>query len=103
MQLTETHTLIMILKTFALLGLVATAFAAKSYENYKVYNVRLNTEAQVQRIEDLKKEGYEIWTDHLMVGEDARIMVAPEQNEEFVKYTSAAGLNSTLTVKNVQL
>lgn len=100
--LTEKNTLKMIVKALVLLGLVATAAAVKSYTNFKVYNVIPKSEVQVQMLEDLKKEGYEFWTEYLTVGNDARVMVSPEKNAEFVKYASNAGLNATVSIANVQ-
>lgn len=85
----------------ALIGLVAVTSASKSYEGYKVYNVIPTSEAQVQMLNDLRKE-YEFWTDYLSVGNDARIMVLPDQEGEFVTYAKAAGLNANLSIANVQ-
>lgn len=92
----------MIVNTLALLGLVAVATAAKSYDNFKVYSIIPKSETQLQMLEDLKKEGYEFWTEYLTVGNDARLMVSPAKNEEFVKYASSAGLNATVAITNVQ-
>lgn len=86
---------------FALLGLLALSSASKSYEGYKVYNVIPTSEAQVQMLNDLRKQ-YEFWTEYLSVGNDARIMVSPAQDEEFVAYTTTAKLDVNLSINNVQ-
>lgn len=74
----------------------------KSFENYKVYNVIPKSASQIQMLNDLRKLGYDFWTDTLTVGSDARIMVAPSQDGEFIQYTQAIGVNANATVNNVQ-
>ncbi|GBP80206.1 Zinc carboxypeptidase A 1 [Eumeta japonica] len=52
---------------------------------------------------DLQKQGdVEFWTDIVLLGEDVRIMVSPEVEEDFVLYTKAVGLNAELRIPNVQ-
>nr|USU81833.1 M14 metal carboxypeptidase 2 [Antheraea pernyi] len=74
----------------------------KSFENYKVYNVVPKSESQVHMLNNLRKQGYDFWTDVLTVGSDARIMVAPAQDGVFVEYTKAIGVNANITINNVQ-
>lgn len=73
-----------------------------SYENYKVYKVIPQNEGHVQKIEQLREQFYEFWTDVTKVGEYARIMVSPDKNEEFVTYIKNAGMAPVLSISNVQ-
>lgn len=93
----------MVLKViFVLLGFIVINNAMKSYENYKVYNIVPNNENQVQILTDLKKDGYDFWSDVVTVDNDVRIMVPPHKDEEFVKYVQSVGLNADLRITNVQ-
>uniref|UniRef100_A0A1E1VZW2 Zinc carboxypeptidase A 1 n=1 Tax=Pectinophora gossypiella TaxID=13191 RepID=A0A1E1VZW2_PECGO len=92
----------MILKLICVVFALIVVSNAISYENYKVYKVVPTSEQQVQILTDLRKSGFEFWNDIISVGSDARIMVPPENNEEFVKYSASVGLNVTLTISDVQ-
>ncbi|CAH2044946.1 unnamed protein product, partial [Iphiclides podalirius] len=76
--------------------------AYKSYENYKVYDVVPKNDAQVQILHDLKKEGYDYWTDVFTVNSNVRIMVKPEKQNEFVNYLEKVGLNPSVSISNVK-
>ncbi|XP_028167851.1 zinc carboxypeptidase-like [Ostrinia furnacalis] len=86
----------------ALFGVFGSAFAVNSYENYKVYKVVPNSVEQVQILVDLRKEGYDFWTDVFDVGSDVRIMVSPSQDEEFSQYITKVRLNAVVAIANVQ-
>lgn len=92
----------MFLKFLTLIALLSIAAAKISYDNYKVYDIVPTSEAQVQMLEDLKKEHYSFWNDFFAVGDAARVLVSPSQDEEFLKYAKTAGLDAKLTIKNVQ-
>lgn len=85
----------------AFIGLVAIS-NAKTFENYKVYKVVPNSVEEVQILTDLRKSGFEFWTDAFTVGNDVRIMVAPNQEAEFVRYSKSVGLSPELRISNVQ-
>ncbi|XP_026333303.1 zinc carboxypeptidase-like [Hyposmocoma kahamanoa] len=87
----------------ALLGFVI-ALNAKTYDGYKVYSVVPKYEAQVQILNDLRKSDYsfDFWTDLFEIGSDVRIMVAPEKEMGFLKYSKSVGLDATLRIENVQ-
>ncbi|XP_047994434.1 uncharacterized protein LOC125232718 [Leguminivora glycinivorella] len=93
---------IMVFKVIALLGLLVVANAMVNYENYKVYNVMPKSEAEVQMVNDLKKDGYEFWTEIFEVGSEVRIMVAPDQDEEFSSYVKSVNLDAIVSIANVQ-
>lgn len=85
----------------ALIGFLSVA-NAKSYENYKVYSVVPKSEEHVQMLNDLRKSGYDFWTDVFTVGNDVRIMVEPTKDNEFVDYAKTVGFDAVLRVPNVQ-
>lgn len=89
---------------YLLLFSVLTTFieAYESYENYKVYDVVPKNEAQVQILLDLRKDGYDYWTDVFNVNNNVRIMVSPEKQNEFVEYLEKVGLNPSISINNVQ-
>ena len=93
----------MLLK-LALVAIIASTAsdAYVSYENFKVYKVIPQNDEHVQKIEVLREQLYEFWTDITKIGEDVRIMVSPEQNDEFVKYIKNAGMEPVLGISNVQ-
>ncbi|XP_059047429.1 uncharacterized protein LOC131842877 [Achroia grisella] len=86
-----------------LVGIFCISSAAKSYENYKVYNVIPKTEVQVQYLIDLKKEKYDFWTDVINIDSNVRIMVSPEQAEELVEYSTSVGMAIELSISNIQV
>lgn len=90
------------IKHVVVLGLIAIANAMVSYENYKVYNIVPKSEAEVQILTDLRKEGYEFWTEIFEVGNDVRIMVAPAEDEEFSNYVKSVKLDAVVSITNVQ-
>ncbi|XP_063539379.1 uncharacterized protein LOC134748516 [Cydia strobilella] len=92
----------MVFKVIALLGLLVIANAMVSYENYKVYNIVPKSEAEVQILNDLKKDGYEFWTEIFEVGSVVRIMVAPVEDEEFSSYVKSVNLDAKVSIANVQ-
>lgn len=92
----------MLPKIFALFGLFVFSNAMVRYDNYKVYSVVPSNEVQIQRLTDLMKQGYEIWSDVLAVGQDTRIMVSPEQEKDFVEYSKIIGMEADLKISNVQ-
>ncbi|CAK1583875.1 unnamed protein product [Parnassius mnemosyne] len=93
----------MILKYLLLLSSVGlTVNAYKGYENYKVYDVIPKTDVQVQILHDLKKQGYDYWTDVFTVNSHVRVMVSPLKDEEFVQYCRNVGLNPVISINNVQ-
>lgn len=92
----------MVFKVIALLGLLAVANAMVSYENYKVYNIVPKSEAEVQILNDLKKDGYEFWTEIFEVGSEVRIMVPPVEDEEFLNYVKSVNLDAKVSIANVQ-
>lgn len=77
---------------------------AKTYDNYKVYSVVPENEVQVQILNDLRKSDYtyDFWTDVFNVGNDVRIMIAPEKETDFLNYSKNVGLDATLRIANVQ-
>lgn len=92
----------MLFKTLIFFCFAGASFAYRSYENYKVYNVVPTSEIHIQMLGDLKKAGYDFWTDILTIGGNARVMVAPEQEQEFVNYAHSVGLKPNVTISNVQ-
>ncbi|KAM3960500.1 uncharacterized protein ACR2FA_005409 [Aphomia sociella] len=84
------------------IGVFSLTNAGKSYNNYKVYNVIPKSEVQVQYLTDLRKEGYDFWTDVIDINKEVRIMVSPEQADEFVKYSTSVGMEAELSINNVQ-
>lgn len=93
----------MLLK-LALVAIIASTAsdAYVSYENFKVYKVIPQNDEHVQKIEVLREQLYEFWTDVTKVGDDIRIMVSPDQNDEFVNYVKSAGMEPVLGISNVQ-
>jgi hypothetical protein len=92
-------------KTFLVLlfGVFASTLAYKAYENYKVYKVVPQTEVQVQILNDLCERDYEFWIEtQLKIGDDARILVAPTQEDEFLKYIKSVGLHTEVAIANIQ-
>lgn len=87
----------------ALLGF-ALVSEAKTYDNYKVYSVVPKNEVQVQILNDMRKSDYtyDFWTDVFNVGNDVRIMVAPEKETDFLSYSKNVSLDTTLRIENVQ-
>lgn len=87
----------------ALLGFVIV-LDAKTYNGYKVYSVVPENEEQVQVLNELRKSDYsfDFWSDMFEVGADVRIMVAPEKEKGFLKYSKNVGLDATLRIQNVQ-
>ncbi|XP_068618892.1 zinc carboxypeptidase-like [Battus philenor] len=81
---------------------VFTVNAYKSYTNYKVYDVVASNEVQVQILQDLKKDGYDYWTDVFGVGNNVRIMVPPSRQVEFVDYCKTVGLDPVVSINDVQ-
>ncbi|XP_028031427.1 zinc carboxypeptidase-like [Bombyx mandarina] len=92
----------MLFKTLIFFCFAGASLAYRSYENYKVYNVVPTSEIHIQMLGDLKKAGYDFWTDILTIGGNARVMVAPEQEQEFVNYAHSVGLKPNVTISNVQ-
>ncbi|XP_046971373.1 zinc carboxypeptidase-like [Vanessa cardui] len=86
---------------FAVL-IVAVSGAYKSYENYKVYKIVPTTDEQVQILNDLGKEEYDLWTDVIVVNKDVRIMVPPNKDNQFVKYIKSVGMDPVVKISNVQ-
>lgn len=87
----------------ALLGLVLVS-EAKTYNDYKVYSVIPKNEMQVKILNDLRisDHSFDFWTDVFKIGDDVRIMVSPEKEMGFLKYSQSVGLDATLRIKNVQ-
>ncbi|XP_063831212.1 zinc carboxypeptidase-like [Ostrinia nubilalis] len=68
-----------------------------SYNNYKVYKVKPETDKEVEILYDAEKEqGYLFWDEGFRRGRDVRIMVAPEKQHELVKYFSERGMTAEL-------
>ncbi|XP_045502735.1 zinc carboxypeptidase-like [Colias croceus] len=87
---------------YFILNAIVLCNAYKSYENYKVYKVIPSSEMHLQMLSNLRKDGYDFWTDVPKIGENVRIMVSPLQDEEFIKYVKSVGLNPELAIPNVQ-
>ncbi|XP_053613736.1 zinc carboxypeptidase-like [Plodia interpunctella] len=85
-----------------LLAVIALSGAKQTFNDYKVYKVVPKNEVQVQQLNDLKKDGYDFWTDIFEVDNDVRIMVSPAQEKVFVNYTRTVGMQPEITVANVQ-
>lgn len=87
----------------ALLGFVIV-LDAKTYNGYKVYSVVPKNEEQVQVLNELRKSDYsfDFWSDMFEVGGDVRIMVTPEKEMGFLKYSKSVGLDAILRIQNVQ-
>ncbi|XP_030028978.2 zinc carboxypeptidase-like [Manduca sexta] len=92
----------MILNILIIAVLVTTSYGIKSYENYKVYNVYPKSELDVERLNGLKNEEYDFWTDVVTVGNPARIMVSPAQDASFVSYMRSVGLAANVSIPNVK-
>ncbi|XP_045486057.1 zinc carboxypeptidase A 1 [Pieris rapae] len=85
-----------------ILNVLILTTAYKSYENYKVYKVIPESDTQLQILTDLKKSGFDIWTEVPMIGKDVRILVSPAQENDFVDYMKGVGLGIEVAIKNVQ-
>ncbi|XP_050664198.1 zinc carboxypeptidase-like [Leptidea sinapis] len=88
--------------SFTILCLTHICIAVKTYESYKVYSVIPVNEVHLQILTDLRKEGFEFWTDIVTKEKDVRIMVSPAQDYEFLDYMKNVGLNPVLSIPNVQ-
>ncbi|VVC97745.1 unnamed protein product [Leptidea sinapis] len=88
--------------SFTILCLTHICIAVKTYESYKVYSVIPINEVHLQILTDLRKEGFEFWTEIVTKEKDVRIIVSPAQDYEFLDYMKNVGLNPVLSIPNVQ-
>ncbi|CAH4038112.1 unnamed protein product [Pieris brassicae] len=85
-----------------MLNLLILTSAYKSYENYKVYKAIPESDTQLKVLTDLKKSGFDLWTDVPKIGNDVRIMVSPSQENDFADYMKSVGLDIAVAITNVQ-
>lgn len=89
-----------------LLALAATAAETPKhrYDNYSVFNVQVDTVAQleaVQRLTDGSVAGITLWN-RVQLGRASDVMVAPHAVQRFVEFVETEGLSGELKVANVQ-
>ena len=92
---------------FAILWLVLSVFLsdgnvifhfAKSYENYQVLRVEINSKEKYEILSSIR--GIHFWNEG-RIGGNADVMVAPEEIEEFKSFLFAKGFNFSTMVENV--
>jgi hypothetical protein len=88
---------------FLSLTLAGVYAIPKSYEGYKLYKVFPQNEIEVNVLEDIRDRGVgEFWVDYFQINSDIRVMVAPEQDEEFLETLYKNGVGLLLIFNNLQ-
>ncbi|XP_026494162.2 uncharacterized protein LOC113399282 [Vanessa tameamea] len=87
-------------KTTRLLGYYS---GSQSRIYYKVFKLIPKTEGDVDIIKNIHQENkYIFWSDMIKVGSDVRIMVKPDEANDFESYAESVGLDAKLIIQNVQ-
>lgn len=93
--------LILALLTVILLFESTTA-QIKRYIDYKVFTIKIKTEAQLQRLKDLEADGgYNFWKNPSSIS-NADVMVPPDRITEYNNLISELQLDHKLKINNVQ-
>lgn len=96
--------------TFCLLGalLLCTVSAEEKarFDNYQVYSLSVENEAQLNILREIdsveSNSGYEFWRGPTTVGRNVDIMVAPHLFGDFSALLSEYKFDSTVMTRNVQ-
>lgn len=88
-----------------ILSLVAFAAAERAtYNNYKVYRLTPQTEAQVELIRQLEQfsDAYSFWAEPSRPNRPVDVMVAPHKIPDFIELLNNEGISYELYIQNVQ-
>lgn len=97
----------MIPRVFVLLGLfLVTVVSAtqRSYDGFKVYNVQQETQAQADLLFRMADANHKLdfWFLSKRVGDNATVMVPPEDQERFMASLEKYGLQFSELIHNVE-
>ncbi|ETN64767.1 zinc carboxypeptidase A 1 [Anopheles darlingi] len=87
------------------LALVGAAVAEKArYDNYRLYQVRIATESQLQLLQAIEQypDGYRFWSEPVKVGTEVLLVVPPHQRGHFAELRAKHGLRVRLQSENLQ-
>lgn len=79
-------------------------FLNKFYHfRYKLYNLAIESKAQLESISNLHYEGghVDFWDSILIVGENARVMVAPQVQGRFENDLQELTVDYTIPIENI--
>lgn len=86
-----------------LLGLASVWAAPARFDNYQIYNVAIDNEAQLLALQSLAATEPQIFLDEpFKVGQSLEVVIAPHQQQSFDELTHTASLNRSLLVNNLQ-
>ncbi|XP_055607313.1 carboxypeptidase B [Uranotaenia lowii] len=94
----------MIPRIAILCAVLALTAASRSYNGYKVYNVNQQNEQQMATIRQLELSNphLDFWHLTKRVGDSAKVMVAPEHQQEFINALKSHGITFTELIHNVE-
>lgn len=73
------------------------------FDNNRVYSLNVTNEEQLLELQRLENvEGWYFWRSAYRIGDNAEVMVPPEQLSAFEQYIEHLQIDVTLKVENVQ-
>lgn len=98
--------LTLVLTAMASCLMVAIDAAQFRFDNYRVYKIKVETEAQLLALQDIEnggsfEGGFDFWKSPAM-GDEAELMVPPFEMPRFSSIINMLGMKSQLKIKDVQ-
>ena len=82
---------------------VVSAAVKKSYNGYTLYRVVPKDDGDVKILEDVKAKNLgEFWEEGFKVSHEVKVMVSPDNREEFVRYMANAKIGVKVVINDIQ-
>lgn len=91
------------LKCLFVLLVAVVVTSAKSFNGYKLYKVDIKTEDDLKAVKDVQTQNFgEFWEEDFDVNHEVKIMVAPENQSQFLKVFKIAGVDVIEVIEDMQ-
>lgn len=92
--------------SIVILAIFAGKYFANSaiiFENYRVFNVNVSNEDQLQVLQNMEESlDYDFWKPPSKIGNPATVMVPPQKANAFANTLELFQLDATIMIDNVQ-
>lgn len=82
---------------------VVSAAVKKSYDGYTLYKIVPKDDSDVKILEEIQAKNVgEFWDEGFRATQEAKVMVAPERREEFVRQLATAKIEAKIIINDIQ-
>lgn len=83
--------------------IIVSAAVKKSYDGYVLYKIVPKDDTEVKILEDIQTKNLgEFWEDAFKISGETKVMVSPENRQEFLRHLEAKNIEAKIVISDIQ-